>query len=71
MHFSFFMLLADTELPALPTPAGTDPAAAVIVVIVWILVVALVVGPLVHFFRGGGPRALTSQRFSDDPANRV
>ncbi len=49
--------------PAVPVPVSTEWAGSLLLVIVWLLVAAAIVGPVVRFFRIG-PRS--AQLFSDD-----
>jgi hypothetical protein len=47
-----------------PVPVAPDWVPSLVLALVWLLVAAMVVGPVVRYFRGE-PRA--AQAFSDDP----
>jgi hypothetical protein len=60
-------LTAFTHLLAaegIPVPLSPDWAPTLLVALVWLLAAAMVVGPVVRYFRGE-PRS--SEAFSDDP----
>jgi hypothetical protein len=62
-HSLLRVLAAEAAL--VPVPVSPDWVPSLLLVLVWLLVAAMVVGPVVRYFRGE-PRA--SQTFSDDPA---
>jgi hypothetical protein len=63
--FAILLLPLAAEKPAVPVPVVTDWVPWLLLVLLWILVAAAVIGPVIRYFRAE-PRS--GQAFSDDRA---
>lgn len=61
-------VLGQTEAAPVPVPLSTEFVPPLLMVLVWLLVAAAIVGPLVRFYRA---EPASGQSFSDDPPART